>query len=502
MHSFSDRSHRADSVKDHGRPIETDIPARLDRLPWSRFHMLIVVALGITWILDGLEVTIIGSLAPSLERGDTLGLSADGIGFASSSYVAGAVLGALLFGWMTDQLGRKQIFFLTLALYVVGVGASAFSWNLGSFAVARFLTGMGIGGEYSAINSAIDELVPARLRGRVDVMVNGTFWAGAAFGALGSVWLLNTALIPVWLAWRVAFALGALLGVAVLLLRTFVPESPRWLITHRRVEEANAIVSHVESHCAEPQGGWASKLPTVLIYPAGVFSPMEMIRIMVMRYRGRSLYVLVLMISQAFLYNAVFFTYGMVLTQYHGVSAREVGWYILPLAIGNLIGPLVLARWFDTWGRRRMIGLSYAISGVLMVIVAWAMGADLLTATTQTLSWCAIFFFASAAASSAYLTASELFPLEMRAFAIAVFYAVGTLFGGVAAPVIFGHLIGTGRLSLLVVGYLVAAALMLVASVVAWIWGVDAENRSLEEVAPPLSALYAAREQEAMHSGA
>ncbi|NVN01163.1 MFS transporter [Asaia spathodeae] len=460
--------------------------------------MLIVVALGITWILDGLEVTIIGSLAPSLQRGDTLGLSADGIGFASSSYVAGAVLGALVFGWMTDQLGRKQIFFLTLALYVVGVGASALSWNLTSFAVARFLTGMGIGGEYSAINSAIDELVPARLRGRVDVMVNGTFWAGAAFGAIGSVWLLNSAIIPVWLAWRVAFALGALLGVAVLFLRTFVPESPRWLMTHRRVEEANAIVSHVESHCVEPEGGWGQKLPTVLIYPAGVFSPAEMIRIMVQRYRGRSLYVLVLMISQAFLYNAVFFTYGMVLTKYHGVSPRAVGWYILPLAIGNLFGPLILARWFDTWGRRRMIGLSYAISGVLMMAVAYAMGVHALTAASQTLSWCCIFFFASAAASSAYLTASELFPLEMRAFAIAVFYAVGTLFGGVAAPVIFGHLIGTGRLSLLVMGYVVAAILMLIASAVAWIWGVDAENRSLEEVAPPLSEYYAREEERAV----
>ncbi|NVN23437.1 MFS transporter [Asaia siamensis] len=460
--------------------------------------MLIVVALGITWILDGLEVTIIGSLAPSLQRDDTLGLSADGIGFASSSYVAGAVLGALVFGWMTDQLGRKQIFFLTLALYVVGVGASALSWNLTSFAVARFLTGMGIGGEYSAINSAIDELVPARLRGRVDVMVNGTFWAGAAFGAIGSVWLLNSAIIPVWLAWRVAFALGALLGVAVLFLRTFVPESPRWLMTHRRVEEANAIVSHVESHCVEPEGGWGQKLPTVLIYPAGVFSPAEMIRIMVQRYRGRSLYVLVLMISQAFLYNAVFFTYGMVLTKYHGVSPRAVGWYILPLAIGNLFGPLILARWFDTWGRRRMIGLSYAISGVLMMAVAYAMGVHALTAASQTLSWCCIFFFASAAASSAYLTASELFPLEMRAFAIAVFYAVGTLFGGVAAPVIFGHLIGTGRLSLLVMGYVVAAILMLIASAVAWIWGVDAENRSLEEVAPPLSEYYAREEERAV----
>ncbi|GBQ15525.1 MFS transporter [Swaminathania salitolerans] len=483
----SPRSHAPDP---HGAPLETDIPARLDRLPWSRFHMLVVMALGITWILDGLEVTVIGSLAPSLQRGDTLGLSADGIGFASSAYVAGAVLGALIFGWMTDRLGRKQIFFLTLALYVVGVGASALSWGLGSFAIARFVTGMGIGGEYSAINSAIDELVPARLRGRVDVMVNGTFWAGAAFGALGSVWLLNTGLIPVWLAWRLAFALGALLGVAVLLLRAFVPESPRWLMTHRRVAEAESIVARVEARCPAPAEGRGQPLHKVLIYPAGAFSPLDMIRIMARHYRSRSLYVLVLMISQAFLYNAVFFTYGMVLTRYHDVPAEAVGWYILPLALGNLIGPLVLARGFDSWGRRRMIASSYAISGILMGLVAWAMGAHILTATTQTLAWCGIFFFASAAASSAYLTASELFPLEMRAFAIAIFYAVGTLFGGVAAPLIFGHLIGTGRLSLLLMGYGVAALLMIVASIVAWIWGVDAENRSLEEVAPPLSQYY------------
>jgi len=469
-----------------GKPLETDIPARLDRLPWSRFHMLIVIALGITWILDGLEVTVIGSLGPSLQRADTLHLSAEGVGLASSAYVTGAVLGALVFGWMTDRLGRKQIFFLTLGLYVFGVGASACAWGTVSFALSRMVTGLGIGGEYAAINSAIDELVSARLRGRVDLMVNGTFWAGAALGAVGSIALLNNHILPVSIAWRVSFAIGAMLGIVILFLRAFVPESPRWLMTHGRVQEAEAIVSRMEAHSPELESN--SALPKVLIYPAGVFMPLDMIRIMLQDYRGRTFYVLVLMIAQAFLYNAVFFTYGMVLTNYLAVPTGHVGWYILPLALGNLLGPFLLARWFDTIGRRRMIGTSYAISGLLMIVVAWAMHAHMLTALTQTLGWSAVFFFASAAASSAYLTASELFPLEMRAFAIAVFYALGTLFGGAAAPVLFGYLIETGSLDSVVGGYAFAAVLMLGASIVAWIFGVDAENKSLEEVAPPLSS--------------
>lgn len=470
----------------NGKPLETNIPARLDRLPWSRFHMLIVIALGITWILDGLEVTIIGSLGPSLQRADTLHLSAEGVGLASSAYVTGAVLGALVFGWMTDRLGRKQIFFLTLGLYVLGVGASACAWGTVSFALSRMVTGLGIGGEYAAINSAIDELVPARLRGRVDLMVNGTFWAGAALGALGSIALLNTTAFPVAIAWRVSFAIGAMLGLIILFLRAFVPESPRWLMTHGRIQEAEAIVSKMEAHSSNLES--SSALPKVLIYPAGVFMPLDMIRIMLKDYRGRTFYVLVLMIAQAFLYNAVFFTYGMVLTTYLSVPTGHVGWYIFPLALGNLLGPLLMARWFDTIGRRRMIGTSYALSGVLMMMVAWAMHASILTALTQTLGWSAVFFFASAAASSAYLTASELFPLEMRAFAIAVFYALGTLFGGAAAPVLFGYLIETGRLDSVVAGYVFAAVLMICASIVAWIFGVDAENKSLEEVAPPLSS--------------
>lgn len=478
-----------------GSPLRTEIPARLDRLPWSRFHMIVVVALGITWILDGLEVTVIGSLGPVLQRHDTLSLTDAGVGLASSAYVTGAVLGALLFGWMTDRLGRRQIFFLTLALYILGVGFSAMSWDLPSFAVGRFITGMGIGGEYAAINSAIDELVPARLRGRVDLMVNGTFWAGAAMGALGSVVLMNNNFVSVAVGWRLAFIIGALLGIGVLLLRRYVPESPRWLMTHRRITEAEAIVKEVESHCSEPEGGWNAPLRSVLIYPAGSFGLKDFLRYMVTTYRARTFYVLTLMIAQAFLYNAVFFTYGLVLTEYLDVPAQSVGLYILPLALGNLCGPLLLARWFDTIGRRVMIGSTYAISGVLMFLVALAMQAHLLTALTQTIAWSVIFFFASAAASSAYLTASELFPLEMRALAIALFYALGTLFGGAAAPAIFGKLIGTKSLSMLVMGYIFAALLMGFASFVAFKWGVDAENKSLEDIAPPLSGLQPSMER-------
>jgi len=466
--------------------IRTSIPARLDRLEWSRFHMLVIVALGVTWILDGLEVTIVGSIGPLLQRADTLALNAAQVGAAASAYVAGAVVGALVFGWMTDRAGRKQIFFLTLGLYVVGVGASGLSWDFTSFAVCRFLTGLGIGGEYAAINSAIDELVPARLRGRVDLIVNGTFWLGAAIGAAASMGVLRSGTMSVSVAWRVMFVIGAVLGLAVVFMRVWVPESPRWLMTHGRIEEAERIVDGIAAKC--PVAGGPRTLPTVLIYPAGAFGLREVLGIMVTRYRARTAYVLVLMVAQAFLYNAVFFTYGMVLTQYDHVAAGDVGLYIFPLAIGNLLGPVLLGSLFDTIGRRRMICASYGISGVLMLVVAWMFATGVLGALSQTLAWSGIFFFASAAASSAYLTASEIFPVEMRALAIALFYALGTLFGGVAAPYLFGLLISVGGLGPLAFGYAMSAVLMLVAALVALVWGVDAEGRSLEEVAPPLSS--------------
>jgi MFS family permease len=471
------------------QPIITDIPARLDRLPWSRFHMLVVVALGITWVLDGLEVTVVGSVAPVLQRSDTLGLSPTDIGGAASAYVAGAVIGALLFGWASDRLGRRQIFTVTLGLYIAGVAMTALSWNMASFALFRFVTGMGIGGEYSAINSAIDELMPARLRGRIDLIVNGTFWAGAALGAGASMLLLRGTILPVAMGWRLVFAAGALLGLTVLALRRWIPESPRWLMTHRQIDEATRIVTMIESRHGSATQQATETLETIAIYPAGTFGLWQALLVIAGPYRGRAAYVLVLMVAQAFLYNAVFFTYGLVLTHYDHVADNAVGMYILPLALGNLLGPLVLGRWFDTLGRRRMIGVTYLLSGVLMAVVAGLFAAGMLDAMLQTALWIVIFFFASAAASSAYLTASEIFPLEIRALTIALFYALGTLFGGVAAPFLFGWLISRGNLLALAGGYAAAAVLMLVAAGVAVRWGVDAEGQSLERIAPPLSSM-------------
>ncbi|OUJ16117.1 MFS transporter [Acetobacter sp. DsW_063] len=473
------------------QPLRTTIPARLDRLPWSRFHTLLVAALGVTWILDGLEVTIVGTLGPVLKRSDTLSLTDAQVGEAASAYVTGAVLGALGFGWATDRMGRRHIFVITLALYIIGVGLSGLSWNATSFMIFRMITGLGIGGEYAAINSAIDELVPARVRGRVDLFVNGTFWAGAALGAGASMGLLKSQLLPVPVVWRLLFVIGAILGMAVVVLRRWVPESPRWLMTHRRVAEAESVVEQIERR-VRADGVEATAmngiLPSVAIYPAGSFSLLDCLKVMIGDYRGRTAYVLVLMIAQAFLYNAVFFTYGLVLTRYGHVADEQVGLYIFPLALGNLLGPLLLGRFFDTVGRRRMIAISYGVSGLLMLAVSWLFGDNVLTAFTQTIFWSAIFFFASAAASAAYLTASEIFPLEMRALAIALFYAVGTLFGGVAAPTLFGRLIEAPGPAPLACGYLASAILMLAAAAVTLKWGVDAEGQSLEAVAPPLSS--------------
>jgi MFS family permease len=469
--------------------IRTDIPARLDRLPWSRFHLLIVVALGITWVLDGLEVTIVGSIGPILQDKSTLGLTAQDIGSMASCYVVGAVVGALLFGWLTDRLGRRLIFNVTLGVYLVGVLASAFSWNFWSIAAFRFVTGLGIGGEYAAINSAIDELIPARLRGRVDLLVNGSFWAGAAVGAAASVLLLSGRLVRVDLGWRFGFAIGAVLGGGILYLRRFVPESPRWLVTHGRGDEAEATVAEVETRVSHSGGG---KLPApqgepITVHPQPSFGLGTIFGAMVGQYRTRSILALVLMTAQAFLYNSVFFSYALVLQHFEGVSAQRAGVFILPLAIGNFLGPALLGPLFDTVGRRRMIAGTYLLAAVLLAGTAVAFGLGWLTALSQTICWIAIFFVASAAASSAYLTASEIFPLETRALAIAVFYALGTLLGGSMAPTLFGWLIGTGAAWAVAGGYLLAAALMAVAGVTEAVIGIDAEGKSLEAIAAPLS---------------
>jgi MFS family permease len=470
-------------------PVRTEVPARLDRLPWSRFHGLVVAALGITWILDGLEVTLAGSVAAALQESPRLHLSAQQVGLTGSAYLAGAVLGALYFGRLADRLGRRRLFNVTLGVYLVATALTALSWDFASFAVFRFFTGAGIGGEYAAINSAIQELMPARLRGRVDLAVNGSFWVGAALGAAGSLWLLDPALLPPDLGWRLAFGTGAALGLFILYLRRFLPESPRWLMTHGRIAEAEDVVAGIENRIIAVTG--APLAPVVggiaLMAPEPV-SLGTVARTLLRDYPARTALGLALMASQAFFYNAIFFTYALVLTRFFAVPAGRVGLYILPFALGNFLGPLLLGPLFDTLGRRPMIATTYALSGVLLALSGLLFAWGVLDATTQTLLWTIVFFFASAAASAAYLTVGESFPLELRALAIALFYAFGTLLGGVGGPWLFGVLIESGSRGEIFAGYLLGAALMVAAALVELVLGVDAERRPLEEVATPLSA--------------
>lgn len=470
--------------------VTTDIPARLDRLPWGRFHTLVVVALGITWILDGLEVTLAGSLTGALQESPSLQLGPSQIGQAGSAYLAGAVLGAAFFGWLTDRLGRKRLFNVTLGLYLAATAASAFAWDFWSFAVFRFLTGAGIGGEYTAINSAIQELIPARLRGRTDLIINGSFWGGAAIGAAGSAVLLNPGLFGPDIGWRVAFGIGAVLGLGILLLRRWVPESPRWLMTHGRVPEAEAVVCQIEAGLIQQKGRLPDPSGQRTIIHSRTGTPiLHALRTILLTYRRRALLGFILMVSQAFFYNAVFFSYGLILIEFYDLPVDRVGLYLLPFAIGNFLGPLCLGRFFDTLGRKPMIAATYAISGVLLAITAVLFRQGMLDANTQTIAWMVIFFFASAAASSAYLTVSESFPLEVRAFAIALFYVLGTAVGGVAGPWLFGSLIESGTRDDIVLGYLFGAALMILAAITELLIGVRAERQSLESLAPPLASI-------------
>ncbi|HUQ26435.1 MAG TPA: MFS transporter [Burkholderiales bacterium] len=464
--------------------ITSDVPARLDRLPWSRWHWRVVIALGVSWLLDGLEVTVVGALGPTLGRDDTLGLTATHIGWAATAYIAGAVLGALVFGRLADHLGRKRMFLATLAVYLFATVLTAFSFNFLSFAFCRFLTGFGIGGEYAAINSAIDELIPARVRGAVDLGVNGTFWVGAALGAALSIFLLDPSLINPEYGWRLAFGLGAVLGFAILLVRRHVPESPRWLIRHGRVDEARRIVEEIEKEIGV-SGTVAAGLSMRAI-PAVPWS--EIIRLLLTRFRSRTILGLSLMASQALFYNAIFFTYALVLTRFYGVPDERVGYYIFPFAVGNFLGPLVLGGLFDSIGRRRMIAACYSIAGVGLLVTGYLFSKDVLSATQLSLLWSAIFFVASAAASAAYLTVSEIFPVEMRAVAISLFYAAGTALGGLAGPPLYGAIIESGSRGALFGAYALAAILMIGAALVAWRLGVDAERKPLEEVCAPLGA--------------
>ncbi|MDQ2804766.1 MAG: MFS transporter [Pseudomonadota bacterium] len=484
---------RATSQEGTGNPpvYETNVPERLDRLPWGRFHWLVIFGLGIAWVLDGLEVTLVGSLSGALVTSSSLQMSASRIGLTASAYLVGAVIGAVLFGWLTDWLGRKKLFTVTVLVYLMATIASGFSWSFWSFMLFRFITGMGIGGEYAAVNATIQELIPASRRGFTDLVINGSYWIGAALGALGAVVVLDPSIIDPEYGWRLAFVIGGVIGFVVLLLRRFIPESPRWLMTHGYPKEAEQVVTGIEERIEKETG---KSLPPVP--PGGLKLRTDIhswflagIRALFTTYIRRTVLGTVLMAAQAFCYNAVFFTYALVLTDFYHISPGRVGLFMLPFAFSNFLGPLVLGRLFDTVGRRPMLVVTYGLAGVLMAITALLFVYGGLSSVGQTGAWTAIFFVASAAASAAYLVVGESFPLEVRAVAIALFYAFGTGVGGIAGPALFGYLIGTGSRVAVMWGYLLGAAVMIVGAVTAWFLAVNAERRPLEEVAPPLSAV-------------
>ena len=471
-------------------PIETDIPGRLDRLTWGSFHTLVVIALGVTWILDGLEVTLAGSLAGALKQSPTLHLSTVDIGLANSAYLAGAVLGAVGFGWLTDRLGRTKLFFATLALYLLATAATAFSWSAASYALFRFLTGAGIGGEYTAINSTIQEFIPARYRGWTDLAINGSFWVGAALGVLSTTVLLDPAYFDPDLGWRLCFFIGACLGLIVFVMRFWIPESPRWLVIHGDPGHALAIVEDIERRVGQaPSAAERQAIQRIRLRPRRATPLVEFARTIFHAYRARAVLGLALMSAQAFFYNAIFFTYALVLTDFFGIASDRIGLYVLPFAVGNFLGPLLLGRLFDTLGRRVMITATYAISGILLTLSGYLFSIGMLSAQTQTIAWMVVFFFASPAASAAYLTVSETFPLEVRALAIALFYAIGTGLGGVAGPALFGALIETGSRESVFAGYLFGSVLMVGAAAIAWFLCVACERKALEDVARPLAAV-------------
>ncbi|WP_273845272.1 MFS transporter [Rubrobacter calidifluminis] len=467
--------------------IESRVPSRMDRLPWSRWHWMVIIALGITWILDGLEVQLVSEVGPILTEKSTLGLSTSEVGNAASIYLAGEVFGALFFGYVTDRVGRKKLFMVTLSVYLIGSFLASLSWGFWSFVFFRFIAGTGIGGEYAAINSAIDELIPARVRGWADLVINGTYWVGAAVATIIGTVLLDPNLVPHQYGWRVVFWIGAVLGIGVLLIRRHVPESPRWLMTHGRNDEAEELVGEIEEEVKRETG--IEELPepegSIKVRQRGAIGFGPIVQTMKM-YPRRSILGLSLMIAQTFLYNAIFFTYGLILSTFYHVG--NVSLYLLPFAAGNFFGVIFLGRFFDTIGRKAMIAGTYATSGIMLAITGYLFTQGVLNAVTQTIAWSVIFFVATAAASSAYLTVSEIFPLETRAMAIAFFYAVGTAIGGVVAPSIFGALISSGSRESVFHGYLLAAVLMVLAAGVEVVMGVKAERQSLENIAAPLSA--------------
>jgi MFS family permease len=476
-----------DASRSNPTEIETDIPSRLDALPFGRFHLLVIVALGITWILDGLEVTLAGALSGELTQRNALGLTSSQVGLAGSFYLCGAVIGAFGFGWLTDRLGRKKLFSITLAVYLAATFATGLSWDAWSYILFRFLTGAGIGGEYAAVNSTIQELIPARFRGWTDLLINGSFWIGAAMAAGGSTILLDPHVVDPALGWRLAFLIGTAIGLVILIMRRWIPESPRWLITHGYGREAGKVVEEIEAHFDRAPHSGSDAGKKVRLRTRNHTPLHEVARALFQTYRQRTFVGLALMSAQAFFYNAIFFTYALVLTEFYKIPADQVGWYILPFAAGNVLGPVVLGRLFDTIGRKTMIASTYAISGVLLAATGLLFRENLVSAPMLTVAWMVVFFFASTAASSAYLTVSEIFPLEMRALAIAFFYAIGTGVGGVAGPILLASLIESGSRGSVAIGYFAGALLMIGAAVAEAIWGVAAERKSLEDVSRPLS---------------
>ncbi|MET4077578.1 MULTISPECIES: MFS transporter [Janibacter] len=469
------------------KPVRSLIPARMHDMPWSKFHWMVIFGLGTAWILDGLEVQIVAS--GGFEK--SLGMDATDVGLAGTVYLIGQVTGALLFGRLTDTLGRKKLFVMTLALYLIASGLAAFSPNMWVFFALRFVAGMGIGGEYSAVNSAVDELIPGRFRGRVDLAINGTYWFGAGMGAFASYWLLNPDIVGENIGWRIAFLIGPVLGLGIIYLRRHIPESPRWMVTHGRGEEAERVVSAIEEkvrsegktlpdHDEEKDGMW--------IKAREGLTPKQLSYVFFQMYPTRTVLGATLMITQSFLYNAIFFTYSLVLQNFYDQTPSSAALYFFPFALGNLLGPLLLGPFFDTVGRRKMIGGCYAFAAVVLAISAFLFNADVLSPLTHTIFWCVAFFFASAGASAGYLTVSEIFPLEVRGQAISYFFAIAQVFGAIG-PVFYGWLIGDGGdRGPMFVGYLIASGIMLVGALVAAVWGVDAEGKSLEEIAPPLTS--------------
>ncbi|WP_210494590.1 MFS transporter [Patulibacter sp. SYSU D01012] len=471
--------------------IKTDVAARLDRLPWSRWHWMIVIGLGTVWILDGLEVTLVGNVGGRIaEDGSGLDISAAQItGLAASLYVAGACLGALFFGRLTDLYGRKKLFMVTLIVYLAGTALTAVSMNPLWFFACRFLTGFGIGGEYAAINSAIDELIPSRVRGRVDLIINGSFWLGAVGGSLLSIVMLDEAIFAKDVGWRIAFALGVALGFVVLLVRRHVPESPRWLFIHGREDEANALIDDIERQVEESTGQKLEPVDsTITIRQRKAIGFGEIAKALVKLYPKRTILGFSLFVGQAFLYNAITFGYATILIEFFDVKSGHTGYYYAVIALGNFFGPVLLGGLFDTIGRRVMISGTYLASGVLLLVTAYLFKQDVLSATTMTLCWCVVLFFASTGASSAYLTVSEVFPMETRAMAIAFFYAIGTAVGGITGPQVFSRLVESGETSQVALAFAIGAVLMIAAGIVAIFFAVKAERQSLENIAKPLTA--------------